>query len=232
MTGPVFLERPWALWLGLGLAALAVLAARRAGGSASGPRLRAALVLRVLGLLLASVAAAGPHRDGAGGRSLQLLVAAAPDAGRDRPAPAPGEEEVLREAPSLARALLLDTTPTATAPNSTFDKLTIKMEAWHKGTAAAPAPATAPSPVYAPPAPAPAPEPVNYAPISAPAPSPYAPPPVPPYTPPSQTAAGTVYTPPIVAPPPRQAPPPRRPDPTPFDDDPFGGTADFDPLDD
>ncbi|MCK6482315.1 MAG: hypothetical protein L6R43_19865, partial [Planctomycetes bacterium] len=105
MTGPVFLERPWALWLGLGLAALAVLAARRAGGSASGPRLRAALVLRVLGLLLASVAAAGPHRDGAGGRSLQLLVAAAPDAGRDRPAPGPGEEEVLREAPTLARAL-------------------------------------------------------------------------------------------------------------------------------
>ncbi|KXK50456.1 MAG: hypothetical protein UZ13_02467 [Chloroflexi bacterium OLB13] len=132
----------------------------------------------------------------------------------------------------LVQATLLDTTPTATAPNSTFDKLTIKMEAWHKGTAAAPAPATAPSPVYAPPAPAPAPEPVNYAPISAPAPSPYAPPPVPPYTPPSQTAAGTVYTPPIVAPPPRQAPPPRRPDPTPFDDDPFGGTADFDPLDD
>ena len=105
MTGPLFLERPWALWLGLALTALVLFAAGPGPVALSPARRRAALLLRVLGVLLASVAAAGPRRDVAPDRPRQLLVAAAPDAGGGFPPPAPGEEVVLREAPGLPLAI-------------------------------------------------------------------------------------------------------------------------------
>ena len=113
--------------------------------------------------------------------------------------------------------------------------MTIQMEGWSKG--AVPAVATQRMAI-------PQPEPVAYAPITQTAPPmsiPAAPPqpltsyqppvqPVAPYTPPMQ--ASTAYTPPMGSPPPRTVAPAAPPQPTPIDDDPFGGTADFDPIND
>lgn len=130
---------------------------------------------------------------------------------------------------------IVDAKPSLTAPNSTFEGMTIQMEGWSKG--AVPAVATQRMAV-------PQPEPITYAPITQSAPPqsiPAAPPqpltsyqppvqPVAPYTPPMQ--ASTAYTPPMGSPPPRTVAPASTPQPTPIDDDPFGGTADFDPIND
>jgi hypothetical protein len=104
----------------------------------------------------------------------------------------------------------------ALPPNSYFQNLTLRMEAWEKSSVGVPAPMTAPA--YAVPAPAPA-----------------APTPMPAYQPPAYApppAAQPAYTPPPGAPfggPMRPAaPPPGIPDED--EDDPFGGTGDFTPL--
>lgn len=150
----------------------------------------------------------------------------------------PGASVSLETDRILVTARMVDVKPTPTAPNSTFEGLTLQLEGWSKG--AIPAGATqqsapAPQPVaaYAPPAqatPQAAPRPA-----AQPAPpqthNPYAPPATPdvaPYTPPMQ--GSTAYTPPMVAPAPRPVTPPAQPKPTPIDDDPFGGTADFEPV--
>lgn len=130
----------------------------------------------------------------------------------------------------LVHAKLVDVKPSATAPNSTFDGMTIQIEAWHKlllsgGAVAVPTSAPPPRPVVA----APPPAPVNYAPTPPPA-APIQPltaPVTPVYSPPV-TDPATFMPPaqPVVAPPP---PPKIPPAPTP-EDDPFGGTADFKPI--
>ncbi len=113
-------------------------------------------------------------------------------------------------------------------PNSYFDKMTIEIQAWRKapGTGAVtavPVPVQA-APVYsappmtsaapvAPPVPA-----VQYAPPAS-APTPFAPPPARPASPPTYTGS-----PAPVRPPPMQAPPPQP------DDDIFGGSGDFTPV--
>ncbi|MBK8134618.1 MAG: hypothetical protein IPK52_02080 [Chloroflexi bacterium] len=135
----------------------------------------------------------------------------------------------------LVNTKLVEVKPTATAPNSTFEGLTLQMEGWSKGTSLAPAstqPMAAPQPVaaYQPITQSAPPKPIIPA---APQPLPtYQPPapPVAPYTPPMATS--TDYTPPMISPAVRPAAAPPPPRPTPIDDDPFGGTADFDPITD
>ncbi len=119
-------------------------------------------------------------------------------------------------------------------PNSYFDKLTIEIQAWRKapGTAlVAAAPMAVPvaaAPVYAPP-------PVVNAPAYAPPPQAAAPtfaPPQPAPTafsaPPRQVSPSPFGSaPPAVRPPPVQPPPPKQPLP---DDDIFGGSGDFTPV--
>lgn len=146
----------------------------------------------------------------------------------------PGTVLVVENERLLVHAKLVEVKPTATAPNSTFEGMTIQIEAWHKllksgGAVAVPTSAPPPRPV----APAPAPAPVNYAPI-APVTQPITPTPV--YTPPmprnESVSEQVVYTPPMppaqpIAPP----PPPIKPIVAPTqEDDPFGGTADFKPI--
>jgi hypothetical protein len=122
----------------------------------------------------------------------------------------------------LMEAKVVDVKPSATAPNTAFDGVTLQLDAWHKSLGAA---APAPTPVVAPP-----PAPVNYTAAQT---QPVAPAPV--YTPPmpqADSAPAVVYTPPMppaqpVAPPPPPVKVP--PVPTP-EDDPFGGTADFKPI--
>lgn len=102
----------------------------------------------------------------------------------------------------LANTKLVEVKPTATAPNSTFEGLTLQMEGWSKGTSLAPAstqPMAAPQPVaaYQPITQSAPPKPIIPA---APQPLPtYQPPapPVAPYTPPMVTS--TDYTPPMMA---------------------------------
>lgn len=115
-------------------------------------------------------------------------------------------------------------------PNSYFEKMTIELAAWRKapgeapqrvdlGTVSVPAAATA----YTPPPPAPVRTP-SVSPTTS-APRPYTPPPA---SAPSVPAAP--YTPPAARPAPYSpSPPPASPPPQP-DDDPFGGTGDFDPV--
>lgn len=148
----------------------------------------------------------------------------------------PGAALALETDRILVTARLVDVKPTPTAPNSTFEGMTLQLEGWSKGTN----PAAATQRMVMP-----QPEPVvAYAPVTqAPPPQaiPAAPPqpltsyqipaqPAAPYTPPMQTS--TAYTPPMGSPPPRQVMPAAAPRPTPIDDDPFGGTADFDPVGD
>lgn len=109
-------------------------------------------------------------------------------------------------------------------PNSYFDKLTVEIQAWRKAAGSAPVAAAAPmpAPVYSPPpvvaTPSYAPPPVTAAP-----PSPFAaPPPGRPTPSPSAPAFGGGVTP--LRPPPLQSPP-HQPD-----DDPFGGSGDFTPV--
>ncbi len=122
----------------------------------------------------------------------------------------------------LVHAKVVDAKPSATAPNSTFDGMTLQIEAWNKKLMSGGAGSTSGAPA-----------PVNYAPAPAAATQPMAAAPV--YTPPmpQDAAAAPVYTPPmppaqpaVPPPPPVKAPPPA---PTP-EDDPFGGTADFKPI--
>lgn len=106
-------------------------------------------------------------------------------------------------------------------PNSYFQKMTIKLQAYRRAAGSAPVAAAAPAaPVYAP-----APAPQNFAPPPA---APVYTPPAPSYTPPTPLPTN----PPQAAPPsygggitPLNPPPPRR-----TDDDPFGGTGDFTPV--
>lgn len=143
----------------------------------------------------------------------------------------PGAVLTLETDRILVTAKLVDAKPTATAPNSTFDGLTVQMEGWSKGTAVVAAAATqpmvsSPQPVAAyqpqPIVAAPPPQPLSY---QSPTQS------QPPYTPPMPSSVD--YTPPPVSTAPRPyTPPPVIPQPTPMDDDPFGGTADFDPIED
>ncbi|MBI5666590.1 MAG: hypothetical protein HZC41_01160 [Chloroflexi bacterium] len=116
-------------------------------------------------------------------------------------------------------------------PNSFFEKLTIELLAWRKDTAAVAQPVNvAPAQTYAPPAATPAyAPPTTAAPAFTPPPMPTAP--LPSYTPPPTTpppsppAYGSGVAP--LKPPPLQMPPepPRR-----RDDDPFGGTGDWTPV--
>jgi len=142
----------------------------------------------------------------------------------------PGVLLVVENERLLVHARLVDIKPSATTPNSTFEGMTIQIEAWHKllkSGGAVSVPTSSP-----PPRPA-APQPVNYAPI---APTTQPIPQMSVYTPPMpRNEAGgeqLAYTPPmppiqVVAPP----PPPIRSIPAPTqEDDPFGGTADFKPL--
>ncbi|MFO7323428.1 MAG: hypothetical protein DIU68_016990 [Chloroflexota bacterium] len=113
-------------------------------------------------------------------------------------------------------------------PNSYFEKMTIELAVWRKVPGAEPqrvevgaAPAASVG-EYMPPAPAvpasPATTTYSPPPASAPAPRPYTPPPATtPYTPPASRPAPSPYSPPPAA----------SPDP---DDDPFGGTGDFNPV--
>lgn len=95
-------------------------------------------------------------------------------------------------------------------PNSYFEKMTIKIQAWRKTPGSAPAAASAPAmPSYAPP-----PQ-VTFAPPPTPA---YAPPPTMPAAPQSAPPTYGGGIPPLRPPAPRQ------------DDDPFGGTGDFTPV--
>jgi hypothetical protein len=137
----------------------------------------------------------------------------------------PGAVITIELARLLVQYKIVDIKPTPTAPNSTFDSVTFQIEAWFKGdpNAAAPAPvlpqATQPSPVTY----APAPAPVTYAPapVAAPPPqqviSPYAPAPV---NPPMPQPYAPVPQPPETF----------TPSVPPIEDDPFGGTADFEPY--
>jgi hypothetical protein len=115
-------------------------------------------------------------------------------------------------------------------PNSYFDKMTIEIQAWRKDGASAPAAATMAAPTMAAPtfAAPPAASPTFAPPPAAPT---YSPPPVPssPFAPPATSSppsfgGGTPFKPPGQSPPPA---PPRRSTP---DDDPFGGTGDFTPV--
>ncbi|MCA0452779.1 MAG: hypothetical protein LCI00_02245 [Chloroflexi bacterium] len=119
-------------------------------------------------------------------------------------------------------------------PNSYFDKMTVEIQAWRKApgtgtvTAAPMAVPVAAVPVYSPPplassAPAPVMAPPPAAPMT------YAPPasaPTPFSAPPVRSAAPQPYSPPApaVRPPPIQSPPPQP------DDDIFGGSGDFTPV--
>ncbi len=108
-------------------------------------------------------------------------------------------------------------------PNSYFDGLTIRMEAWEKGKAGAVAPAPVSAPAYAIPSPVTTPMPA-YTPPAAPA---AAPPPMPSYSPPPMPS----YAPQPAAPfGQRPAAPPPATLPGQADDDPFGGTGDFTPI--
>jgi len=114
-------------------------------------------------------------------------------------------------------------------PNSYFDKMTIEIQAWRKVGASVPAAAPMAAPTTAAPA---------FAPPPAATPT-FAPPPVAPtYSPPPTTASP--FAPPASSPtpsfgggtpfrPPAQPPPPVPPRPI-TDDDPFGGTGDFTPV--
>ena len=122
-------------------------------------------------------------------------------------------------------------------PNSYFDKMTIEIQAWRNSGASAPAPAApmavpaATVPTYAPP-PMPSAQPTFTPPPAMPT---YTPPPAtsspfaPPTTPSSPASAppsfggGTPFKPNVPTPPPA----PTRPI---VDDDPFGGTGDFTPV--
>lgn len=108
-------------------------------------------------------------------------------------------------------------------PNSYFGKLTIELAAWRKAAGEQPITAAAPAPVATAAAPVPAPLP-SFTPVSTPAPI-MSPPPIAP--PPSDPTFGA---PPPLRPlssPPPIAPPVRPPV---EDDDPFGGTGDFNPV--
>lgn len=153
----------------------------------------------------------------------------------------PGAVLVLETDRIIVNAKIVDVKPTATAPNSTFEGMTLQMEGWSKGTIAAPA-ATQP---VVPTAPMAAPQPIGaYQPITQSAPPkpiiPAAPQPLPSYQPPAPSvgsytppmATSTDYTPPMISPAQRTVAPQAVPRPTPIDDDPFGGTADFDPIKD
>lgn len=112
-------------------------------------------------------------------------------------------------------------------PNSYFDKLTIELLAWRKDAASVAQPAVvapaASAPVYAPPpaaAPTFTPPPMPSAPLPTYTPPP--PPTTPPAAPPSYGAGVTPLQPPPLQIPPE---PPRR-----RDDDPFGGTGDWTPV--
>ncbi|MBL8154777.1 MAG: hypothetical protein JNM70_11390 [Anaerolineae bacterium] len=114
-------------------------------------------------------------------------------------------------------------------PNSYFDRMTIELTTWRRSAIPGGAPAVSPAPaVPLPPTPAPsyAPPAPTFAPPTTPtpvAPSPYAPPKTVPLAPQSAPPSyGGGLTP--LKPPPLQ-PPPRK-----QDDDPFGGTGNFDPV--
>lgn len=116
-------------------------------------------------------------------------------------------------------------------PNSYFDKMTMEIQAWRKApgtaTVSAPAPVQA-VPVYAAPPPVAA-APAFAAPPKAPAPS-FAPPPQAPTAfaaPPVRQAPQPSFSPPPLPqrPPPVQPPPPKQ-----TDDDIFGGSGDFTPV--
>lgn len=147
----------------------------------------------------------------------------------------PGAVLILETDRIFVSARIVDVKPSSTAPNSTFEGITIQMEGWSKGAIPAGATQRMASPQ---------PEPVAYAPVVQVAPLPvmpvappqpmtaYQPPaqPVTAYTPPMQSS--TAYTPPMSSAAPRTVTPSAPPQPTPIDDDPFGGTADFDPFND
>ncbi|MBA3870166.1 MAG: hypothetical protein H0X30_13560 [Anaerolineae bacterium] len=123
-------------------------------------------------------------------------------------------------------------------PNSYFDKMTLEIQAWRKAPSIAPvavAPMAVPvaaAPVYAPPpvvnVPAYAPPPQAAAPVYAPpqaAPTAFAAPPARQMPPSFSSAPAPAAMPP--RPPPVQPPPPKQPLP---DDDIFGGSGDFTPV--
>lgn len=117
----------------------------------------------------------------------------------------------------LVRAKVIDTNFTA-GGEVTLDGLTLQVEAWYKPFATGGAvPTPAATPVQMPPPP-------PAAPVST-----YTPPmPAAPGQPPAQTYTPPMPTPTNVAPPPPPLPPaPPRPA---YDDDPFGGTGDFTPI--
>lgn len=111
------------------------------------------------------------------------------------------------------------------APNSYFDKMTIELQAWRKDGSGAPAAVPPPMPKAVPaatPAPAPIPQ-QQYAPPPSYAPPSYAQPPA---AAPAAPPAGASGVRPLT-PPPINYPPPAS---SPNDDDPFGGTGDFTPI--
>ncbi|MCU0465306.1 MAG: hypothetical protein MUF38_12150 [Anaerolineae bacterium] len=147
-----------------------------------------------------------------------------------------GDVVVVQNERLLVHAKVVDVKPSATAPNSAFEGMTLQIEAWHKllrsgGAVSVPTSAPPPRPAV-PVAPAVTPAPVNYQPVAPAA----APAPV--YTPPmpaSDTSSGVnvAYTPPMPPAQPVAPPPPPAPKVVPAptqEDDPFGGTADFKPI--
>ncbi len=106
-------------------------------------------------------------------------------------------------------------------PNSYFDKLTLELQAWRQDGASAP---VASAPVAAAPVNSPAPATQFAPPPSTPAAPTFAPPPMP--SQPTPTYGGSGFAP--MQPPPSQLPPAQPP--RTIDDDPFGGTGDFTPV--
>jgi hypothetical protein len=102
---PLLLDRPVLVWAALLAAAAVVALARRGTGALPGGRLRAAVVLRALGVGLAVAAAAGPHREVAAPRARLLLAAAGTAGPVPAPVPAPGEGLLLVPGPDGARAV-------------------------------------------------------------------------------------------------------------------------------
>lgn len=125
----------------------------------------------------------------------------------------PGQELILETDLILMRAKALDAAYAAGTPtNATFEALTLQIEVWYKpfakaGTAVS-VPAAAVQPI--------AQQPTTYTPPM-----------------PSQQPGQMTYTPPMPTPtntPPPPPPPPPAPPRSNFDDDPFSGTGDFEPV--
>lgn len=143
---------------------------------------------------------------------------------------APGQMIHLETDLILMRARVVDAQFTS-GTNVTLDGLTLQIEVWYKPMAQTAAavpvavPAAVPASAVAMPPPVTQPSMPPATPVST-----YTPP-IPP--PPGQQAQAPTYTPPMPTPTnfvPQQPPPPPPPPKSAYDDDPFGGTGDFEPV--